>query len=199
MKNISNISPAHSIPADYGAFSAETRPLGGYRSTHNLKERGREVKVGWSSNLPWVKYLKSTTNFTYSYMRGSFGSKLPLAKWQQNSICFSAETREREGDTHTVTRSLHFSTLHILNLSRGLNQPCCYAVWACPAGMLLIPVSKYITRRSNDQLVLLKEVYSHPFSHGFTATPLRWAWSPGNIGQRYFPLTWCMHDLKQSH
>ena len=154
MTDVSNIPTAHSIPANYGALSAERRPLGGYRLTHNLKKRDRKVKVDCSSNLPWVKYLKSTTNFTYSYIRGSFGSKLPLAKWQQNSICFSTEMREREGDIQNITRSLHLRTLHISNPSR-----CLYQSWAHSAGMLLIPASKY----TNDQLVLLKEIYSHPF------------------------------------
>lgn len=40
-------------------------------------------------------------------------------------------------------------------------------------------------------------MYSHPSSHSFAATPLRWAWSPGNIDQRYFSLLCpCMTSCK---
>lgn len=139
-KNIFNICRAHSIPADYGAFSAETRPLEGYKSPHKLKERGREVKAGWSGNLPWVKYLKSTTNFTYSYIRGSFGSKLPLAKWQQNSICFSAEMKESETNAmlpeiYTLAHSIYQIYLHVYT------SPAAVVSEHNLLGMLLIPVS----------------------------------------------------------
>lgn len=42
-----------------------------------------------NKSLPWLWNLKSPTNLTYSYTGGSFGFMLPLARWQQNSICAS--------------------------------------------------------------------------------------------------------------
>lgn len=44
---------------------------------------------------PFLWNLKSPTNLTYSYTGVSFGSMLPLARWQQNSICASPKKKKR--------------------------------------------------------------------------------------------------------
>lgn len=44
--------------------------------------------------LPLLWNLKSPTNLTYSYTGVSFGSMLPLTRWQQNSICASPEKQQ---------------------------------------------------------------------------------------------------------
>lgn len=48
----------------------------------------------WCPYSPLLWNLKSPTNLTYSYTGVSFGSMLPLTRWQQNSICASPEKQQ---------------------------------------------------------------------------------------------------------